>query len=68
MKLTNAVRVAIKQSGLSQSEWAQRHGFSGATLHDLLRKGTCSGRTLAALQRAGVVVANKKLIDSLDAA
>lgn len=66
MNLRQAVEKAIAKSGLTRQEWAEKLRLSGATLHDLMKNGTASGRTLAKLQRGGVEIADKKLIESLD--
>lgn len=68
MDLRIAVRRAIKASGLKPYAWAVRAKIPKSTYRSLMLTGTCAGATLAALQRAGVVVADKKLIASLSAA
>lgn len=69
MDLRAAVRRAIKASGLRPYTWAVSVAkLPKSTFRSLMLTGTCSGATLAALQRAGVRVADKKLIASLSAA
>jgi hypothetical protein len=60
--------LVVKRSGLKPLVWAQRRAeIPKSTFRDLMRTGTCSGRTLAKLQKAGVPVADRRLIDSLGA-
>lgn len=69
MTLLAAVDQAIRKTGLKPHGWAQTIAkLPKSTFRDLRRTGTCSGRTLAKLQRAGVRVADRGVIDSLDAA
>jgi hypothetical protein len=66
MTLRQAVKRTIKSSGMRPYTWAQDVAdIPKSTFRDLMRDGTCTGRTLAKLQKAGVEVATRKLIDSL---
>lgn len=68
MTLKSVVERAIEQSGLKPIQWARaRAKIPKSTFRDLMRTGTCSGRTLAKLQRANVRVADRRVIASLDA-
>lgn len=67
--LLDAVDRVVRASGLAPLRWAkERAGLPKSTFRDLRRTGTASGRTLAKLSKAGVPIANKKLIESLDRA
>lgn len=69
MTLKVVVERSIRRSGLKPAEWARNvAGIPKSTFRDLMRTGTTSGRTLARLQAAGVLIANRKVIASLDVA
>jgi hypothetical protein len=68
MNLRAAVTKVVKASGLKPLRWAQDAGIPKSTFRDLMRDGTASGRTLAKLQAAGVTIADRSVIRSLDAA
>lgn len=55
-RLETAIRAAVKESGLGLAEWSRRAGVPLSTLNTAMVSGACNGRTLAALQEAGVVV------------
>lgn len=62
-----AVARAIRASGLRPTRWATDVAdLPPPTFRELMKNGTCNGRTLAKLQKAGVRVANRDLIESLD--
>ena len=68
MDLRTNIRRAIKASGLRPYTWAETvAGLRKSTFRGVMRSGTATGRTLALLQRAGVLIANRKVIASLDA-
>lgn len=69
MGLRAVVTRAARSRRLTPLQWGVRvAGLPKSTVRDLLRSGTASGRTLAKLQKAGAVVADRRLIASLDAA
>lgn len=66
MTLKIAVERAIEKSGLKPIEWAKsRAKIPKSTFLDIVKTGTASGRNLAKLQAAGVVVADRRVIASL---
>lgn len=69
MDLRKAVTRAIKASGLKPFQWAERVAkLPKSTFRTLMETGTATGHTLAQLQRAGVKVADRRVIASLERA
>lgn len=67
MTIRDAIDRAIRRSGFpSDKHWALAKGISVSTLHDIKRRGTATGANLAKLQKAGVTIARKDVIASLD--
>lgn len=69
MDLRAAVLRTVRASGMRPYVWAvEVAGLPKSTFRSLMLTGTATGRTLAKLQAAGVAVASRKLIASLDTA
>jgi predicted transcriptional regulator len=67
-RLAQATKKTIDRRGLTRAEFAQLAGLSERCLYEVLGGGPVTGATLARLQRAGVVVADRRVIASLDSA
>jgi predicted transcriptional regulator len=67
-RLAQTTKKAIEKSGLTRAEFAELAGLSQRCLYEVLAGEPVTGVTLARLQRAGVVVADRRLIASLDRA
>lgn len=66
MNLRTLIQKQVKDSGLKPYQWAVAKGLSKSTFRDVMRTGRASGRTLRKLQDAGITVADRRVIASLD--
>lgn len=66
--LREAILALIPEPYLTKKALAEAAGITETTIHNILRGDSPSAPTLSKLQRAGVVVANKDVIESLDGA
>ena len=67
-RLAQATKRTIEKSGLTRAGFALKAGLSQRCLYEVLAGEPVTGATLARLQRAGVAVADRRLIASLDQA